>query len=41
MSSMFRGRTAAVLASLALALMAGSAIVPATSVADVPQHTHA
>jgi hypothetical protein len=41
MSSVFRGRTAAVLASLALALVTGPAIVPATSVASVPQQTHA
>jgi hypothetical protein len=41
MSSVFHGRTAAVLASLALAIAAGPAIVPATSVASVPQQTHA
>jgi|tagenome__1003787_1003787.scaffolds.fasta_scaffold20859937_2 hypothetical protein len=41
MFSVFRGRTATVLASLALALVAGPAIVPATSIAAVPQQTHA
>jgi hypothetical protein len=41
MSSLFRTRTAAVLASFALALVAAPAIVPATSVASVPQQTHA
>jgi hypothetical protein len=41
MSSMFRGRTAAFVASLALALSAAPAIVPAASFASVPQQTHA
>jgi hypothetical protein len=41
MSSLIRGRAAAVLASLALALVTAPAIVPATSVASVPQQTHA
>jgi hypothetical protein len=41
MSSVFRGRTATVLASLALAIVAGPAILPATSVASVPHQTHA
>jgi hypothetical protein len=39
MSSLFRGRTATVLASLAL--MTASAIVPATSIAAFLGQTHA